>query len=1087
MHADSPKAIDQKYRHLFEEAGEAVMVFVDGVAVFHNPAARTLFGMSPDEPPSLPIGTFIHQEDRVRVIDQYWRRLRGEESPRSYLFRIVRRGGAIRWVEARADLIDWEGCKATLVFLTDTTERKAAEQAIAEGAEKFRVLFENSPDAIVLIDEDRFADCNAAACRMVGYETKEDVVGRHVWDFSPEKQPDGRLSRDVAREATRIALRQGSNRVEWMLYSPEGREIWLDVAQTAVPIGGRQIVHTVLRDVTDAKKAEASLRESEERYRKIYENSQEGIFQCDPQGRYLDINPAYARMYGFESPKEMIGAVGSAGAFYADREDEQRFREQMGRDGEVRNFVSRRTRRDGSFFWASTNAHIVMTNEGEIACREGMTQDVTDLKEAQEALRESEEQFRSLADNAGLGIYLIQDDVFRYVNQKFADTYGRKVDEIVDRMGPMDLVTPDNAPVVAENVARRLSGDVDFISYELTAPTPNNGVIDVEIHGSRTVRQGKPAVIGTAQDITDRKRGEEALRRAEAKYRAMFEDALMGIFQTTPEGRIVEANPAFSHMLGYSSPEDAANSITDLATQLYVRREDRARFHTILSSGHLVEGFETEFYRKDGTVLSVRMNARAVRDSRDGVIHYEGTAEDITARKRAEGALRKSEQRFRSLVETTSDWIWEVDGNGVYSYAGPKIKDILGYEPEEVVGKTPFDFMEPDEAERMKAVFGGFAESGGSFVALENANIHRDGRKVVLESSGVPVLDDMGNLSGYRGIDRDITRRREAEKALLWKTTFLEALVDSTLDGILILDEHKRKVAHNRRVVEMWNMPPDVAETEDPEECIDFLMTCIENPGDFGHKVRQLRQDPNATIHSEIDLKSGAVIEAFSYPVLRREDGERYGRIWMFRDITEMRRYWDMLENLSTTDGLTGISNRRRFDEFLEREWRRGAREQPELSLLLIDIDYFKQFNDQYGHLAGDDVLKRVADVLGGVVRRTTDLVARYGGEEFVCVLPGTGGAGAMAMARSIIERITALRIPHERSGVAEYVTVSVGAATEVPKKGSDCSDLIRKADRCLYAAKQQGRNRAVAAVDDGDDAATGGIEQRRRVPRVNG
>jgi diguanylate cyclase (GGDEF)-like protein/PAS domain S-box-containing protein len=1074
MHADSSKAIDQKYRHLFEEAGEAVMVFVEGMAVFHNPAARVLFGMSPDEPSGLPLGSFIHPEDRVKVIDYYWCRLRGEESPKSYLFRIVRRDGSIRWVETRANLIDWEGGRATLVFLTDTTERKAAEQAIAEGAEKFRVLFENSPDAIILIDEDRFADCNAAACRMVGCEAKKDVVGRYAWDFSPEKQPGGRLSRDVAREAAEIALRRGSNRIEWMLCSPEGGETWLDVALTAVPIGGRQILHAVLRDITESKRAEASLRASEERYRKIYENSQDGIFQCDPRGHYIDVNPAYARMYGFESSREMMRNEGSAGTLYADPEDEQKFREQMGRDGEVRNFVSQRKRRDGSVFWASTNAHTVTSREGEIVSHEGMAQDITDLKKAQEALGESEEQFRNLADHAGLGIYLIQDDVFRYVNRRFADTYGRRVDEILDKMGAMDLVTPDRAAEVAKNVARRLSGDADFITYELTAPTPNRGVINVEIHGSRTVRQGRPAVIGTAQDITNRKRGEEALKRAEAKYRAMFEDALMGIFQTTPEGRVVEVNPAFCRMLGYSSPDDVAHSISDLATQLYVHPEDRMRFHTILSSGRLVEGFETEFYTKDRTVVSVRMNARAIRDPHDNATHYEGTAEDITARKRAEEALRKSEQRFRSLVETTSDWIWEVDENGVYTYASPKIRDILGYRPDEIVGKTAFDFMEPCEAERMKAVFRDFAESGKSFIALENTNIHKEGRKVVLESSGVPVFDNYGHLSGYRGIDRDITRRREAEKALLWKTTFLEALVESTLDGILILDEHKRKVAHNKRVVEMWNMPPDIAETEDPEQCIDFLMACIRNPEDFGGRVRQLRHDPNVTIHSEIDLKSGSVVEAFSYPVLHRESGERYGRIWMFRDITEMRRYWDMLENLSATDGLTGISNRRRFDEFLEREWRRSTREQPELSLLIIDIDYFKRFNDRYGHLAGDDVLRRVAEVLGEVVRRATDLVARYGGEEFVCVLPGTGETGAMEMARRIVNEIAALRIPHERSAVAEYVTVSVGAATEVPGRGLDCSDLIGKADRCLYSAKRQGRNRAVAIVEDHDGKTRG-------------
>jgi len=1067
MGATDSEMTDRRYRDLFEMAGEAVLLFVEGRAVFYNPAARALFGMTENEPSGLPIGSFVHPEDRDAVLGQYRRHLRGEDTPRSILFRIVRRDRALRWVEARADVIDWEGRRATLVFLTDTTERKETELAIAEGAEKFRILFENSPDAIVLIDEERCVDCNAAALALLGCRGKNDLIGRSLWDFSSERQPDGRLSHDVGRKANEITVRRGSNRFEWLLRSPDNREIWTEVSQTAVPIGGRQILHTVLQDITNRKKAEMSLRESEERYRKIYENSREGIFQWTREGRFLSVNPSYARMHGYESPDQMMGAEDFAGKLCIDPQEEKKFREQLWRDGEVRNFESKRRRRDGSTFWASTNAHAVRGQKGEVIYHQGITQDITDLRKTQEALRESEEQFRSLADNAGLGIYLIQDGVFKYVNMKFADIYGYMVDEIVDKMGPLDLVIADDAGIVAENVARRFSGEADFINYEMRVPARNGDVITVEIHGGRTVRRGKPAVLGTVQDITDRKRSEEALREAEAKYRSMFEDALMGIFRTTPAGRIVAANPAISRMLGYSSPEDLMDSVADIAVQVYARPEDRRKFNGILSSGRLVEGLDTEFRKKDGSVLSVRMNVRAIKDARGNIVIYEGSAEDVTAAKRAEEALRASEQRFRSLVETTSDWIWEVDRNGVYAYVSPKIKDILGYEPQEVVGKTPFDLMDPSEAKRVGAIFSDIVRAGESFSSLENTNTHKDGRKVVLETSGVPIFDGSGSLSGYRGIDRDITKRKQAEKTLLWKTTFLEALVDSTFDGILILDEHEGKVTHNQRVAEMWNMPPDVAESKDPEQHIAFLLASIKNPEDFYNKVEQTYRNPNDTIRSEFELKNGMVVEAFSYPVLDGKGADRYGRIWMFRDITEIRRYWDMLESLSTTDGLTGVSNRRRLDDFLEREWRRSMRDGSELSLLLMDIDYFKEFNDRYGHLAGDECLRRVAQALGRTARRAGDLVARYGGDEFACVLVGTGEKGAEEVARRCLDEVAGLNIPHEDSSVADHVTMTIGAATTLPTKGEDYSDLISQADRSLYAAKQKGRNKVESVPDD--------------------
>lgn len=139
---------------------------------------------------------------------------------------------------------------------------------------------------------------------------------------------------------------------------------------------------------------------------------------------------------------------------------------------------------------------------------------------------------------------------------------------------------------------------------------------------------------------------------------------------------------------------------------------------------------------------------------------------EIENRKRAEKELRKSEERFRALTESTSDWIWEVDVDGAYTYASPKANDLLGYKPEEIIGKTPFDFMPADEAERVAGLFRKIGKSGKPFSGLENTNIRKDGQHVVLETSGVPFFDKDGNVLGYRGIDRDITERKHTEQKL---------------------------------------------------------------------------------------------------------------------------------------------------------------------------------------------------------------------------------------------------------------------------------------------------------------------------------
>lgn len=165
------------------------------------------------------------------------------------------------------------------------------------------------------------------------------------------------------------------------------------------------------------------------------------------------------------------------------------------------------------------------------------------------------------------------------------------------------------------------------------------------------------------------------------------------------------------------------------------------------------------------------------------------------------------------------------------------------------------------------------------------------------------------------------------------------------------------------------------------------------------------------------------------------------------------------LERLSSQDGLTGIANRRIFDEFVSKEWGRAAREHTPLSLILIDIDHFKTYNDNYGHQGGDDCLRQVAQKLASTVKRPSDLVARYGGEEFAVVMPGTDAEGAKRIAAALCENVAAMQLPHSHSSTADHVTISLGVASTQPAADGAPEQLIEKADEALYQAKKSGRN----------------------------
>jgi PAS domain S-box-containing protein len=177
--------------------------------------------------------------------------------------------------------------------------------------------------------------------------------------------------------------------------------------------------------------------------------------------------------------------------------------------------------------------------------------------------------------------------------------------------------------------------------------------------------------------------------------------------------------------------------------------------------------------------------------------------DEIVERKKIERELRISQERFRALTESTSDWIWEIDKNAVYTYASPKIKDILGYEPEEVIGKTPFDFMPQYEARQLAGIFKTICRSGKAFASLESKNLHKSGRIVFLETSGVPIFDINGNLTGYRGIDRDITKRKRSEEILRENEERFRATFEQVAVGVAHLDVSGRFLMVNQRMCDI--------------------------------------------------------------------------------------------------------------------------------------------------------------------------------------------------------------------------------------------------------------------------------------------
>lgn len=240
-----------------------------------------------------------------------------------------------------------------------------------------------------------------------------------------------------------------------------------------------------------------------------------------------------------------------------------------------------------------------------------------------------------------------------------------------------------------------------------------------------------------------------------------------------------------------------------------------------------------------------------------------------------------------------------------------------------------------------------------------------------------------------------------------------------------------------------------------------IILSSREDPKDKSHAFEIGASDYLVKLPDRIELVARIRAHSKTY-LLQLQRDEAYEEMKRLQEqLTESNA---ILQRLSTMDGLTGLANRRHFDETLESEWRIGLRDKTILSVIMIDIDFFKKYNDGYGHQGGDDCLKGVAKILGETVHRAGDFVARYGGEEFVVILRSTDAKGAAVLAEQMRANVEAQHIPHAYSAVADHVSISLGVAAMHPDNSASPADLLAKADGALYKAKEQGRNRYAIA-----------------------
>jgi diguanylate cyclase (GGDEF)-like protein/PAS domain S-box-containing protein len=706
------------------------------------------------------------------------------------------------------------------------------------------------------------------------------------------------------------------------------------------------------------------------------------------------------------------------------------------------------------------------------------------------------------------------------VDQTLSGTVARTGEAVVKTYVPQESKKCDN------NEALSKLGIKTFICMPMLVKKRAFGVlslahpdtVECDAHCQRWIK----SLANYIASLTEGKQAQEALKASEERYRQIIETAAEGIWILDADSKTSFVNSKMTEMLGYSVAEMLGMPLfafmNSEGVAIALDRIERRR-------QGIKEQHDFKFRRKDGSELWAIVSTNPILDHSGKYIGALGMLTDITERKITESALKESEARLRLSLEAAQmvTWDWNIVTNTIeYS---DQIEPVFGL-PRGYYHATYEDFLNsihPEDREAVEQAVARAIEERAGY-SIEFRVFWPDGSLHWVGSKGQVYSDKTGIPMRMIGVAMDITDRKNAESAL-WQQTKRERLMGEVAQRIrqsLNLKEilsttvaEVRQFLQTDRVL-IYRFEPDwsgiVVVEAVGSEWRSILGQRIQDHcfrENYVHLYKNGRIKATEDIYAaglaqcHIDIMAQFQVRAnLVVPILQSEQTTQnpksatQNRLWglLIAHHCSQPRKWqqleiDLLKQLATqvaiaiqqaelyqqleiankrlhclasVDGLTQIANRRHFDEYLEKEWRRMAREQLPLALILCDIDFFKLYNDTYGHQPGDICLQQVSGAIRLALKRPADLVARYGGEEFAVILPNTSAIGAFMVAESIRSMVKSLEIVHVNSPVNPYVTLSLGVCSMVPSSDNSPRQLIAAADMALYQAKAEGRDRGI-------------------------
>ncbi|MHA2191106.1 MAG: PAS domain S-box protein [Candidatus Thorarchaeota archaeon] len=662
---------EKRFRTTFENSGIGMTVVgTDDIIQNANPRYSKMVGYDLDELKQMRISDFTHPEDAAIDHSLFKEIIEGERESYQMEKRYIRKDGNEIWVNLTVSCTrdDSGNVGFILGMVEDITEQKNAVRALKESESKFRRFIEQSTNGIALTDENGLiVEWNASQERITEI-TRGKAIGLPIWEviinYLQPKMRTREATQNLKEQVIR-AIEEGKNPIfdshdTFSLVHTDGSTRVIQNSVFPIKTGSGHMLGSIIRDITEQHRVETEIRQSEKKYRTLYENMPDGFARCDRSGKFIEFNDAYLEIVGYSSEELQELTFWDISPMEWHESEQKVIDEEIVPKGYGDVFEKEYERRDGTLVPVEVRGSAELDEEGQMIGTWAIVRDISRRKQAELQLREREASYASILRAAPTGIGVMKNRKIQWVSEILTTMLGYNSNELIGKTARNLYLTEEEYERVGEKKYSELQ-EKGIGSVETQLVHRDGRTIDVLVNSSPIdPHDFSKGVTFTVLDITDWKRARIALEKSEAKYRHLFNTSRDGIAFTTMDGFFTDANPAFVKMVGYDLEKLGTMTYYQLTAEDYLDEEAKIHQTQVMKRGYADE-YEKEYIRKDGTVFPALVRTWLLKDDENNAMGIVALVRDITESKKIIEALKDNEEQYRMTVDSMSDPIFVVD------------------------------------------------------------------------------------------------------------------------------------------------------------------------------------------------------------------------------------------------------------------------------------------------------------------------------------------------------------------------------------------------------------------------------------------